>query len=146
MALSDALGRDIAASCARHPEVRAAWVFGSVARGEASPESDLDVAVLLPADDASPEELCALERLGLELERCSPSGRVDLLVLGRQGPVLRHRILCDGVLVHDADRERRIDFEGRTIVEYLDWKPTHEIAMRSVLEGLRDRFARMGAK
>ncbi len=64
------------------------------------------------------------------------------MVLGEQGPVLRHRVLSEGQLVHDADREARIAFEGRTIAEYLDWKPTHDIAMRATLGVLRDRFER----
>ncbi len=128
----------------RHPEVCAAWVFGSVARGEQRPESDLDLAVLLAEGAADDGAQRALEQLSVELEPCSPSGRVDVLVLGRQGPVLVHRILSEGVVVRDADPERRIDFEGSATVAYLDWKPTHDIAMRSALEGLHDRFARMG--
>lgn len=131
----------IGALIARDHRIAAAWVFGSVARGDATRASDLDVAVLLRespprADDAS------LRALSLDLEAFSPSGRVDMVLLGAQGPVFRHRVLREGVLVVDADPARRQDFEGRTIAEYLDWKPTHEIAMASSLQGLRRRFAR----
>ena len=136
--------RHIEIALSRYAEICAAWVFGSVARGEAGLESDLDVAVLLAFDTNAEAARPALSALSLELERCSPSGRVDILVLGTQGPVLVHQILSEGVLVRDADRERRVEFEGRATVDYLDWKPTHDIAMRSALDGLRDRFARMG--
>ena len=78
--------------------------------------------------------------LAAELERFSPSRRVDVVVLGPQGPVLRHRILTEGRLVKDADPEARMEFEERTVREYLDWKPTHDIAMRATFAGLRDRF------
>lgn len=132
----DEIGRVIA----RHSRVAAAWVFGSIARGEARPDSDLDVAILLRGDD-TPDDVTALYALAGELEACSPSGRVDLVILGPQGPVFRHRVLAEGVLVHDADTEVRLAFEERTIREYLDWKPTHDIAMRSTFAGLRDRFA-----
>lgn len=128
----------------KHPGVAAAYVFGSVARGDAHPESDLDVAILLregvPSDDME-----LLANLAAGLERFSPSGRVDLVVLGEQGSVFRHRVLREGVVVYDVDPERRIDYEARTIVEYLDWKPTHDIAMASVFEGLRDRLTRGAA-
>jgi predicted nucleotidyltransferase len=136
----------IEVAVSRHPEVCAAWVFGSVARGAAGAESDLDLAVLLARGVDLEGARAGLATLSLELEACSPSGRVDLLVLGAQGPVLVHRVLTEGVLVRDADPERRIDFEGDATVAYLDWKPTHDIAMRTALEGLQRRFARMGGE
>ncbi len=37
---------------ADRPEVRAAWLYGSVARGEDTPRSDVDIAVLLESDAA----------------------------------------------------------------------------------------------
>jgi predicted nucleotidyltransferase len=133
----------IADVVARCPEVAAAWVFGSVARGEAHADSDLDMALLLrPSTSAhgAPD----LDTLVLELEPCSPSGRVDLLILGSQGPVITHRILREGILVRDAAPELRIDFEGNAVAAYLDWKPTHEIAMRTSLSGLAKRFRGAG--
>jgi uncharacterized protein len=144
MPLSADLTAAAAAATARHPLIAAAWVFGSVARGEAHRDSDLDVA-LLPTRPPTPAEAVALYEIAAALERYSPSGRVDLLLLGDQGPVLRHRVLRDGVLVRDADPELRLQFEFRTIAEYLDWLPTHEIAMRSTMAGLESRFRRGAA-
>lgn len=124
--------------------VDAAYLFGSVARGEATPSSDLDVAVLLHPGVGEGAR-AALADLSLRLEPFSPSGAVDLLILGAQGPILRHAILREGILVGDADPEARVDFEGRTIVEYLDWKPTHDLAMEGVFDGLKARFAKGAA-
>ena len=102
---------------------------------------DLDLAVLL-RPKAPGGKTDFLQDLASALERFSPTGAVDILMLGQQGPVLRHRVLAEGRLIHDADPEARVEFEGRTIAEYLDWKPTHDIAMRSALSGLRDRLRR----
>ena len=139
------LGQTLRDVLSAHPEVVTAWVFGSVAAGTARPDSDLDLAVIVRGAEGDRDALLLLSG---ELERCSPSGRVDLVLVGtpenEPGPILRHRILRDGVLVKDDDPERRIDFEGRTTSEYLDWKPTHDIAMRSTLQGLRDRFTPQG--
>lgn len=135
----DAIGETIAG----YPFVVAAWVFGSVARDDAADDSDLDVALLLH-EDATPSDERSLHTLAQALEAYSPSGRVDVVVLGGQGPVFRHRVLAEGVLVHDGDHDARIDYEGRTISEYLDWQPTHAIAMRSTLAGIRQRLTGSG--
>lgn len=136
----DALIASVRAEVARYPEIAAAWIFGSMARGEAHEGSDLDVALSLLPSSARDEH--KLLTLAAALERHSPSGKIDLVVLGKQGPVFRHRVLKEGKLLYDAQPELRIAFEARTISEYLDWKPTHEIAMRATFEGLRERFAR----
>lgn len=139
--MHERVARAIAAELVAYPAIAAAWVFGSTARGDADEDSDLDLAVLLRPEAAGGARPL-LQELASALERCSPSGQVDILVLGEQGPVLRHRILAEGKLIHDADPNARVDFEGRTIAEYLDWKPTHDIAMRSAFTGIRDRLHR----
>lgn len=126
--------------------VAAAWVFGSVARGEAARESDLDVAVLLTHDgDATKGERRALSAAILSLERLAPSGRVDVVVLGRAGPVLHHSVVRDGALVVDRVPGRRIDFVTRAIIDYLDWEPTHRAGMEASLRGLSRRLGRSAA-
>lgn len=131
------LDLDTLARCvARCPGVVAAWLFGSLARGDERADSDLDLAVLMRPG----EDLASLRDLSVGLERFSPSGRVDIVVLGQQGPVFRHHVLREGRLLVDEDPRVRHAFEARTHVEYFDWKPTHDIAMASALVGLRRRF------
>jgi predicted nucleotidyltransferase len=125
----------------RCPWVVTAWVFGSVAQNAATASSDLDVAVLL-AGTVTEEARATLASLSLQLERFSPSGRVDIVVLGQQGPVFRHRVLSTGAVVLDRDPNVRKTFEAATTIDYLDWKPTHDIAMSSSLAGIRGRLER----
>ena len=131
--------REIGAEIATSARIASAWVFGSCARGDARADSDLDVAVLLRQPESA-GDAAALFDLAARLERHSPGGRVDIVILGPQGAVFRHRVLAEGVLVHDGDAGVRQAFEERTTRDYLDWKPTHDIAMRSTFAGLRDRF------
>lgn len=101
-------------------DVVAAWLFGSVARGEARSRSDVDVAVLL---DAPPRTLSALP-LDLEdrLERAL--GRPVQVVVVNEAPVdLVHRVLRDGVLLLDRNPARRVRFEVRKRNEYFDLLP-----------------------
>ena len=134
--LQGAIGRVVA----RYPRVASAGVVGSVARGDARPDSDLDIAILLSGGERAGDAL-ALYDLAADLERFAPSRRVDVVILGTQGSVFRHGLLREGVLVCDTDPAAQREFEERTVVEYLDWKPTHDLAMRSTFAGLTDRLA-----
>jgi predicted nucleotidyltransferase len=100
--------------------VIAAWLFGSVARGEARSNSDVDVAVLLAS---APQNLAELP-LDLEdrLERVT--GRRLQVVVVNEAPVdLVHRVLRDGRILLDRDRSHRIRFEVQKRNEYFDLLP-----------------------
>ena len=100
----------------------AVYLFGSVARGESRPGSDLDVAVLLePAPARGTYESL---RLDLHVELESELGReIDFVVLNHAPPDLAHRVLRDAVLVIEPDPSARVRFEVRARNEYWDLKP-----------------------
>lgn len=74
---------------------RRVLVFGSVARGDATDESDLDLAV---------EGLPPAEYFEAMARAAAAAGRpVDLVRLEEARPTLRDRILFEGELIHDGD-------------------------------------------
>lgn len=100
--------------------VQCAWLFGSTARGEAGPLSDVDVAVLLDENVARENHLDIAAALVEELERSAP--RIDLAVLNEAPPALRHRVILDGLLLLERDPRQRIDFEVRSFREAMDFQ------------------------
>jgi predicted nucleotidyltransferase len=104
------------------------YLFGSVARGEARADSDVDVGVLFevtpPATLDAPQ--FALEA---ELERLLHR-RVQVVALNRAPCDLVHRVLRDGSLVLDRDRAARIRFEVRSRNEYFDMAPIRSLYRR----------------
>jgi predicted nucleotidyltransferase len=101
--------------------IAAAWLFGSVARGTARPDSDVDVGVLFRED---PPRTLAGFHFDLEADLGSLLGLpVQLVVLNRAPADLAFRVLRDGKLLVDHDRSRRIRFEVRTRNEYWDMEP-----------------------
>lgn len=50
-------------------------------------------------------------------------------------PDLLHRVLRDGVLVHENDHAQRIQFEVRARNEYWDLLPILELYRKTVLKG-----------
>ncbi len=106
------------------PGIAAVYLFGSVARGTARADSDVDVAVLYEKDPPPTLEGLPLDLEG-DLERLLGLA-VDVVALNRAPVDLVHRVLRDGLLVVDADRQARILFEVKARNEYFDLLPTLE--------------------
>jgi predicted nucleotidyltransferase len=108
---------------AARKDVVAAYLFGSVARGDARATSDVDVGVLLARGE--PETAADYDpvfRLQEELADCL--GReVDVVVMNGAPLDLLHRVLRDGVRVHDGDPLARMEFELRVRTQYFDFLP-----------------------
>ena len=74
--------------------VRRAGVFGSYARGDAGPASDLDLLVDLPAGSS------LLDLVGLQLDLIEALGiRVDAGTYNSLHPLVRERVLGDEIRI-----------------------------------------------
>ncbi len=99
----------------------AAYLFGSVARGDDGARSDVDVAVLHRRDPPPTFDGLPL-RLEGEIERVV--GRHAQVISLNTAPVdLCARVLRDGVLLLDWDPALRIAFEVRTRNMWFDLQP-----------------------
>jgi predicted nucleotidyltransferase len=117
----------------------AVYLFGSVARGEARDDSDVDVGILFASEP--PATLDAPQfAIEAELER-SLGRRVQVVALNRASPDLVHRVLRDGRLVLDRDRAARIRFEVRKRNEYFDLEPIRRLYRRYPPAGGASRAA-----
>ncbi len=99
----------------------AAYLFGSVARGESRPTSDIDVGLLYetaPAPTLDAQPFLAAAELESHFGR-----RVDLVVMNTAPVDLVHRIMRDGILLLQPNPSVRIAFEVRARNEYWDLLP-----------------------
>ncbi len=105
----------------QNPDLVCAYLFGSAARGEDTPDSDIDLAVLTSAP-CPMTLLNPLSRLQLRLEDALRRA-VDLVDLRTAPPDLVHRILRDGILLVDRAPNERIAFEVQARNDYFDVLP-----------------------
>ena len=125
----------------RYPQIAAAWLFGSAARGELRHDSDVDVGILLrDARATAADEYLMLGDLTAHLEVVTAPRTVDVVLLEHQGPVFAHEALIDGWLILEPDRPRRVAFETNAVIRGIDFRPTWEIARAGQLTGLRRRI------
>jgi hypothetical protein len=102
-----------------------ALVFGSRARGDARPDSDLDVAGWWPTDPPHAWDVDV------------PDG-VDLVVLNGAPLELAGRIALEGELLLDDDPPARVEWVATTRKIWLDERPRFERAHREFLEAAAD--------
>ena len=107
----------------RRAEILDAYLFGSLARGEAQPHSDVDVAVFL--DPASRRDVGwgAAAEIGTDLIAALGRNDVDVVVLNDAGPMLYHRVLRDGERILARDLRATTAREGYALSRYCDWVP-----------------------
>lgn len=130
--VSAALRRAVAGE----PDVIAAYVFGSVARADAGPLSDVDVALLLAPDAAN---RAVLGRVEDALSRELRTSRIDVVDL-REAPMpLRYRIARDGVLTSCRDAARLERFTVESVLRYLDFKPIRDRAFAQMRRAILER-------
>ena len=110
------------------PDVWAIYVYGSFARGDEWPNSDVDLAVLLPADKQI-EDL-----LGLMSEVSSRTQRdVDLVDLRKVGDVLRREVFEDGRTLFISQPDAVLAWEASAMSRYA----RHREETRDILEDFR---------
>lgn len=129
---------------AGHAEVIAAYLFGSQAKGKATADSDVDIALLLSPDfDLQEYFMYRIERM-VELEQFCQSP-VDVVILNQAPLVLRNQVLKHGRLVYERDHRQRVAFEVRSRQAYYDFQPMlallHRALVRQIKEvGLGSRY------
>jgi predicted nucleotidyltransferase len=102
--------------------VDCALLFGSLARGDAGPLSDVDVAFLCAPT------LSMDQRWELRLKVAGRYARIggphiDLVILNDAPPLLQDRVIRHGRVLVCHDDRRRVEFEARSLMEYLDFEP-----------------------
>jgi predicted nucleotidyltransferase len=98
----DDVRRTVAALVGRRSDVREVWLFGSLARGRATPRSDADLLIVVDEDarrpmDRIPEFLVLLEGIG------RPADVVVVTVpewKAREGTALHRQVVMHGIQLH----------------------------------------------
>ena len=111
----------VAPVLAKYP-VDMAYLYGSMARGRPLPTSDIDIALVL-SDPPAPYERFKLElTIQAELEdTCQLGEEMDVRSINDAPLMVKGRILQEGLLLYERDRELRIAFEVLTRKLYFDF-------------------------
>jgi predicted nucleotidyltransferase len=128
---ADELKREVTAYFADErslPDLAAVYIFGSVARGSARADSDVDVGILYRK---TPSATFASQAYDVAADLSERLGRTADVVVMNGAPVdLVKRVLRDGHIVVERDRSARIAFEVRARNDYFDLLPILQLYRR----------------
>lgn len=116
-------------------EVRLLVLFGSVARGDAGPRSDVDLGVLL-------DPYSAALRFKVDAVLGRAAGReVDTVLLDDAPPLLRFEIAKEGVLLFEREEGLWTRFKAKAMIDWWDWAPTFRMMSDALIRRLREKIA-----
>ncbi len=101
----------------RYPGIRAVYVFGSVASGDAGPESDLDLAIIPSEPSVREKKLDILEDLTSH-GYCN----VDLVFIDEDNLVLAYEAIRQNRLIYAVDDFDRGATYSNIVRKYLDFE------------------------
>lgn len=122
----------IQAYFSRQEGVIAVLLFGSRAKGRATTASDVDVAVLFEENHVPDfrAQMNFKEELGGELR-----AEIDLVVLNKANPILKHQIFTQGKKILENDSSRTTAFQVKSLFQYDDLKRVRAPIEKALLKG-----------
>ena len=117
------------------PAVRLAVVFGSLARGEGHPRSDLDLGLLVERDSLAAQQEIEVA-VGRAARRC-----VDFVYLDAAPPLLRFEIARDGRVLLERQPGLWTAFKAKAMTDWWDWGPTARQMHAAYIRRLRQQVA-----
>ncbi len=119
----------LVARATKDPEVLAVLLFGSRARGDASPNADFDVCLVLGATPRSD-----LDRAEKRLEYLA-EGDLDVAVFQSLPLHIRSRVLKEGTVLYARDEEALYAVAIRTARAWEGFRHIHRQYLDEVLRG-----------
>lgn len=113
------------------------YLFGSRSGSTFKVDSDYDIAIYpVNSLNSKLDSLSYLSQIELKLEKLLGTDKIDLVDLSDATPLLRFKVLKNGIILVDKNKSLRASIETKWINEYLDIKPFLDYRNKIILEQL----------
>jgi len=118
-------------------EIQAAYLYGSVAKGDVWNESDIDIAILTSPLKTRKETLHLRLTYIKELQDLLAK-EVDVVLLRECGELLSEEIIRRGKLILEADKNAHREFLAHRIIQCVDFKFLEKKAQKGMLQAVKE--------
>jgi predicted nucleotidyltransferase len=120
----------------------AGYLFGSTVKPQGF-KGDLDIGLLLEKRVLVEGIIEVQTRIYLRLKEILEREDIDVVILNRSSPLLRYAVIKEGILLYEGNRDRRIEFEVRTMLEHFDLSFMRRLFWEEIVKRVKDgRFAK----
>jgi len=109
----------------RHPEIKLCIIFGSIASGKGSLNSDIDIAIAADQPLSSDRRLELLEELST-----ATNHEIDLVDLMTAKGLILNQALSTGIVVQNKDKSLYADLISRMLFNQADMMPYYDRILR----------------
>lgn len=120
-----------------HPDAQAIYLYGTWGTAYQRPDSDIDVAVLLPHGAAMRADRWQWHLLAVEIADAVGAEHADLINLRRADTSLQAEILRTGRLTYNGDDDARLAFEALVLSMYQKLNAERAVIRAAILESSR---------
>lgn len=114
--------------------VKLAYLYGSYARGQETPKSDIDIAIVLEKNHGKMSF-----GLPVSVPVYIPGKEVDLRIINEETePVFLRSVLKDKIILHVKDEKTRTDFETKAMKKFLDTEHLRRLNYNYLKKSLED--------
>jgi len=117
--------------------VQLAYLHGSVARGRALPDSDVDIALVGGPDLDPGERLPLALRLERQLAKAGVRG-ADVRFIDDAPLLVRGRVITEGIRLYAASPQARVDLEAPLLSPYFDFLPVARRLQAAYLDYIKE--------
>ncbi len=110
----------------KREEVIAAYLFGSLARGDANKLSDIDIAVIVDKN-ICPNHAYGYDAFLLSRLMSIANNNIDLVILNDAPIGLKFRVIRDGKILVDKKPKYRVNFTTKALMDYYDFLPAEQM-------------------
>ncbi|HHB91182.1 MAG TPA: nucleotidyltransferase domain-containing protein [Anaerolineae bacterium] len=120
----------------KHSRVLGVFLFGSHVEGYATPQSDVDLAILYEGEVDWREHARLAEAIAQQLHR-----KVDVADARRLPLTLQNRVIR-GRIIYEKDPDQVSDFVQRVLVRYFDFQPRLRTFNRDFDQAMEETYGR----
>lgn len=114
----------------KHYPIEFAYLFGSIATGNANKESDIDIAIMLRKKYGSKEEILLKGNI-IDVGMKYFQRKIDIVLLHNSPPLLKYEVVKNGIVLKNSPE--RATFESLALREYFDFRYYSDIYNAAII-------------